>query len=108
MRPYLLYYAFGIKPRIFISNSFKNWDPYVRAKYKTIPELYQGAEKLLFQISNSTTYICEVPIVFDQNKNDKSNFDPLNMQQLWVFELLIRKYIYFYNIRVKMTTEMNF
>ena len=76
MRPCLFYYTFGIEPRIFISNSFKNWDLYVRAKYKTIPELHQGAEKLLFQISNSTTYICKVPIVFDQNKNDKSNFDP--------------------------------
>ena len=37
-----------MEPRIFIYNLFESWDPYVRSKYNTISERYQGAEKYMF------------------------------------------------------------
>ena len=45
MLQFLLSYTVDVEFRIFIPNSFKNWDPYVRAKYRPISEQYQGAEK---------------------------------------------------------------
>ena len=46
--------------RIFITYSLENWDPYVHAKHRNISEWYQGAEKLIFKISNT----CKIPVVF--------------------------------------------
>ena len=50
----LRYCSFYIEPRIFISNSYENWDQYVCAKYRTVSESYQEAKKLIFQIYIST------------------------------------------------------
>ena len=41
----LHFYTVDDEFRIFIPNSFENGDPYVRAKYRTISERYQGTEK---------------------------------------------------------------
>ena len=45
---FMLYCSFDMEPRIFIFNSMDNWNPYVRCKYKTIYERYQGAKKYIF------------------------------------------------------------
>ena len=50
-----------IEPRIFISNILENWNPYVCAKYRTISEQYQEAEKWIFQISISILFYLQVP-----------------------------------------------
>ena len=41
----LIYCSFDIEPRKFIFNLFESWDSYVRSKYNTISDRYQGAEK---------------------------------------------------------------
>ena len=43
----LYYCSFDMEPKIFISNLFENWDPYVHSNYKTISERYQGAEEYI-------------------------------------------------------------
>ena len=41
----LLYCKVDVEYRIFNPNSFENGDQHIRAKYRTIPERYQRAEK---------------------------------------------------------------
>ena len=60
----LTYSEFDVELRIFIPNSFETWDPYVHAKYRTLSERYQGAEKEIFQISNLTSTTGKIPVVF--------------------------------------------
>ena len=43
----LVYCSFNMGPRLSISDLFKNLDPYVCVKYKTISERYQEAEPQL-------------------------------------------------------------
>ena len=44
----LLYCSFVMEPRLSISDLFENRYLYVCAKYKTISDRYQGADKYIF------------------------------------------------------------
>ena len=91
----LLYCSVVGEFKIFILNSFENWDPYVRAKYKTISERHQGAEKLFFQISNLTSTTCKFKVVFHHNNNTQAHSARSKMGHIlseWIRQILIYDY----------------
>ena len=73
----LLFCSVDVEFKIFIPNSFENWDPDVHSKYRTISERYQKAEKYIFQISDLTLTISiqyyKFQVVFHHNINAQTH-----------------------------------
>ena len=68
----LLYCTVDVEFRIFIPDLFENLDPNVCAKYKTISERYQGAEKIFFQIFDWASTTCKFQVHFHHNNNTQA------------------------------------
>ena len=71
----LLYCSVDVEFKIFSTNSFENWDLYVRAKNRAISEWYQGAENFF---SSNVIYL-KVEIHMGHRDQDGKKVDEMSL-----------------------------